>query len=731
VTIDAGTKTGSASNGTISLGATNASALTLGRTGVTTTNAGALTVTQLLTGNLGLTIAGAIANINASSNFATNINTGSSSGAVTIGNSSYAGAQTINIGSTNSTGGSSLTLNLGTSNSSTVTLGSQNGGSQTTIDAGNGGIAIGTSLVGGNIGIGGASQTGQIDIGAGSGAQAINLATGAAAKTVTIGSANSTSSLTLQSGSSGIALTSTSGNITIGTSDTTGTLLVLDTKTSGGDPSPVAGGMYYNSSLSKFRCYEGGAWKDCIASGGTVTLQNAYDNSSSPATITTTSSTKGVIIQAGTGYDQAALFQVKRDGGTEVLTVDSSNGKLTLRSNDSAPTYSSEMANNSFNTTNWTGSGWGLTGSTLAYAQHTNGGGTTALQPNPALSISASQTYRVTFTMDNYSTGSVTVSIGGTSATAATVGWRTYDFILLASGSGNLTFTPTNDFDGRITNVSVKGLTHLIGDTLSVQDSSGAIVLNVTTNTLSGGTFVGGGGVLAVGGGNSTAFGDAALSQLTDAWDNTAFGFWSQMGTTSGAGNTSVGATTLFNNTIGSYNTAIGASSLYANTYGSYNTALGYHALQDNTYGRDNTAVGYGALENVTTGVENVGVGSNALGTLTTGSWNAAFGNGAAQYLTGSYNAAFGRGALGGGYSGNSAFGDTALGGLTNSSYGNVGVGADAGADLRNASNSTFIGTGAGSTSGWLEISRKLMVVDIVCPGSALRFITGGAISSA
>ncbi len=59
-------------------------------------------------------------------------------------------------------------------------------------------------------------------------------------------------------------------NLSIGTSDTTGSLLVLDTKTNSGDPTGQNGGMYYNSNAGKFRCYEGGSWKDCI-SGVTAT----------------------------------------------------------------------------------------------------------------------------------------------------------------------------------------------------------------------------------------------------------------------------------------------------------------------------------------------------------------------------------------------------------------------------------------------------------------------------
>jgi trimeric autotransporter adhesin len=56
VSVDTGTATGTA--GTISLGSTNASAITLGRTGITTTNSGAMTVSQLLTAGGNLTIAG-------------------------------------------------------------------------------------------------------------------------------------------------------------------------------------------------------------------------------------------------------------------------------------------------------------------------------------------------------------------------------------------------------------------------------------------------------------------------------------------------------------------------------------------------------------------------------------------------------------------------------------------------------------------------------------------------
>jgi 6-phosphogluconolactonase (cycloisomerase 2 family) len=47
------------------------------------------------------------------------------------------------------------------------------------------------------------------------------------------------------------------------TADGTGVVLVLDNKNTAGDPVGTNGAMYYNSSLSEFRCYKAGAWKNC------------------------------------------------------------------------------------------------------------------------------------------------------------------------------------------------------------------------------------------------------------------------------------------------------------------------------------------------------------------------------------------------------------------------------------------------------------------------------------
>ena len=124
---------------------------------------------------------------------------------------------------------------------------------------------------------------------------------------------SSTAAFQVRNGSTNLFSVNTSGSqITLGTADTTGMVLVLDSKTNTGDTTGTNGAMYYNSNSNKFRCYQAGAWADCIAAGGSTTLQNAYDNSGSPATITTTAA-KGINITAG-AVPTADLFNVSNAG---------------------------------------------------------------------------------------------------------------------------------------------------------------------------------------------------------------------------------------------------------------------------------------------------------------------------------------------------------------------------------------------------------------------------------
>lgn len=103
------------------------------------------------------------------------------------------------------------------------------------------------------------------------------------------------------------------------------------------------------------------------------------------------------------------------------------------------------------NADGWTlGAGWAYGSSNVV---HTSG--TATLAPTPALTIVASTQYEVTFTVSGRSAGSVTAQIGGVNGTARSTN-DTFVQVITTSGTGNLTFTPTTDFDGTIDDIKVR-----------------------------------------------------------------------------------------------------------------------------------------------------------------------------------------------------------------------------------------------------------------------------------
>lgn len=217
-----------------------------------------------------------------------------SSGSITLGATSN---QSITVGAAPSGAGRNLTVAAGAgSDGGTLLL---QGGSATGVDGNGGDVAIDAGAgngegVGGSISIGTVNAS-NITIGnAGSvttvaGELSTDTIDAANAGPLTIGGDNTTAidlgkdttihgsvtarddvnsdaALQIQNaeGVEVFTVNTEDNHIQIGKSDEAATLLVLDTKTTAGDPSGVDGAMYYNSSLGKFRCYEGGEWKDCI-----------------------------------------------------------------------------------------------------------------------------------------------------------------------------------------------------------------------------------------------------------------------------------------------------------------------------------------------------------------------------------------------------------------------------------------------------------------------------------
>jgi len=116
-------------------------------------------------------------------------------------------------------------------------------------------------------------------------------------------------------------------------------------------------------------------------------------------------------------------------------------GELLASPNNTVP--SSEL----LSTTGWTTTGW-----TGSYPNFTHTIGNTTVLSNSIAAI-ASNIYYLEYTITNRTTGGVTISFGGESTTISASG----SLELKASTTGNLTITPTSNFNGTI-RISLKNI---------------------------------------------------------------------------------------------------------------------------------------------------------------------------------------------------------------------------------------------------------------------------------
>ena len=216
-----------------------------------------------------------------------NIGTGASAKAITLGNTNTSTSVNINSGTggitlltgtsgnlsftTGTTGtvtldsGTTGAINIGTNaNAKTLTLGNSTGATAVNINSGTGGITLLTGTSGNLSFTTGTTGTVTLDSGT---TGAINIGTNANAKTITMGNTTGATALNLYSGTGNVNFmvgpTSSTGRVVIGNSATaTPDLLVLDNGTA--DPIGTNGATYYNTSTNKFRCYQNGAWTNCI-----------------------------------------------------------------------------------------------------------------------------------------------------------------------------------------------------------------------------------------------------------------------------------------------------------------------------------------------------------------------------------------------------------------------------------------------------------------------------------
>lgn len=102
---------------------------------------------------------------------------------------------------------------------------------------------------------------------------------------------DSTETLQIRNAAQAILLTASTSNMSVEIGSTNSpneaAFLVLDSYNSATDPfSPSNGAMYYNTSKNAFRCYESGAWKNCI--GGTSSALSTLPSSGATVANTTT-----------------------------------------------------------------------------------------------------------------------------------------------------------------------------------------------------------------------------------------------------------------------------------------------------------------------------------------------------------------------------------------------------------------------------------------------------------
>ncbi|MGA9898829.1 MAG: tail fiber domain-containing protein, partial [Terriglobales bacterium] len=244
------------------------------------------------------------------------------------------------------------------------------------------------------------------------------------------------------------------------------------------------------------------------------------------------------------------------------------------------------------------------------------------------------------------------------------------------TGSGTLSIAPGGVTNAMLANSSLTvtagtdltggGLVALGGSTTLNLDTTQVPQLNTAntftgnqtvngnlsaTGVVTGSSFQIGSNLFAFGSiGNGNAFlGFAGNSNSNNTGvSNTAVGGGALVLNTTGSSNTASGFEALFLNTTGSGNVVMGAGALSNNSTGAFNTAIGFQAMYDNTVSGSNTAIGYQALfSNSTTGTQNTATGANTLAFNTTGSDNTANGWSALNAnTTGGLNTAIGEGAL-------------------------------------------------------------------------------------
>lgn len=314
-----------------------------------------------------------------------------------------------------------------------------------------------------------------------------------------------------------------------------------------------------------------------------------------------------------------ALEGLLSSTGDMPLSTNTATTGVTVTGSTAGATLGSDVVvNGTFtgNATGWTlGGGGGAPD--WAYASnnvtHGDSGGTTALQPSAALTVVAGTVYKVQFTISNYVAGTLTVSIGGTSASAVGAN-GTYNYTLAASNTANLLLTPTTTFNATVDTISVQTVT---ASAASFTITDGTTPEYFRVGPTSQRNFcIGDSQVcqyLSTGSSNNLCIGGQSCIQMTSGSVNTVLGPFAGNAITNGTENTLLGIGAGQNLKTGDRNTIVGRNGL-ANA-----------AVHDNN---QNACVGYTCL-NAVTGDGNTSIGYNSGASAVTVNYSIALGHGA------------------------------------------------------------------------------------------------------
>lgn len=288
------------------------------------------------------------------------------------------------------------------------------------------------------------------------------------------------------------------------------------------------------------------------------------------------------------------------------------------------------FATNDF--TGWTaGANWSAaTGS----AVHTPGAVATLLQ-NPGIAIG--QWIVVKFDIGRIA-GSLNVSVGGVGlSTAITFSAINFSFLVYTTAAAGLVFTPSNDFNGSVDNITMYRLTpsdpvrtiRHDNDAVSFEERSGGATFDSMFLGANAGVNNNAGNNLGIGPNalrssyaniNNIAIGSDALRRISEVGcsDNTSVGQYSSPRLYVGKENAIYGAWALNTAMLARYCTIIGCHAGHSVMNADGNTFIGHSAGYSDVIGYNNTIIGYSAGYNVL-GDANVMVGYQA-GMAETGS---------------------------------------------------------------------------------------------------------------